>query len=70
MTVIELTESDIVKFKAFMQHYDLFSLLLEHGVFDQKSATIALHFDHNGTLKTIERKDFLYYPKPATLGKA
>lgn len=70
MTIIELSDIDIQKFKLFMQHYDMYSLLLEKGVFDQKSASISLHFDHNGVLKTIERKDFLYHPKSGTIEKA
>lgn len=59
-TVIEMTEEDIEKFKQFMEHYDVFSLLLAAHVFEQKKATIALNFDHNGILKSIQRADFLY----------
>lgn len=63
MTVIELTEEDAAKFVKFMEYYDMFNLLLRSNVFEQKRATIALNFDHNGILKSIQRADFLFTDK-------
>lgn len=60
---IYVLDDEAKKFMLFQQHYELFSLLLEKGVFDQKSAAISLHFDHLGTLQTIQRADFLYSRK-------
>lgn len=59
-TVIQLTDEDAAKFVLFMKHYDMISTLVEKGVFEQKKAAITLHFDHNGTLQTIQRADFMY----------
>lgn len=67
MTVIEMTEADIEKFKVFMEHYDKISLMVEAGVFEQKKATIALNFDHTGALKSIQRADFLFTSQFDTL---
>lgn len=58
-----LPDADAQKWLLFQQHYDLFSLLLEKGVFDQKNAALSLHFDSNGTLQTIQRNDFVYSRK-------
>lgn len=57
---IYITDDDATKFMLFMEHYDLFVLLLEKGVFEQKKAAITLHFDHLGELQTIQRADFMY----------
>jgi len=59
-TVIQLTEEDAAKFVLFMKHYDIISVLIEKGVFEQKKAAITLHFDHNGVLQTLQRADFMY----------
>lgn len=67
MTIIEMTDQDIEKFKVFMEHYDKISLMLEAGVFDQKKATIALNFDHLGQLCSIQRADFLFTSQFDTL---
>ena len=60
MTVIELSEADIEKFKLFMEHYEKIAVLLDADVFNQKKCTVALNFDHNGTLNSVQRADFLY----------
>jgi len=55
-----LIPEEAVKFKEFQKHYELFMLLLEKGVFQQKNAAVTLHFDPDGTLRTIQRADVLY----------
>lgn len=60
MTIIELSDVDIEKFKLFMEHYDTFSTLLSAGVFEQKNAAITLNFDLFGKLKNIQRTDTLF----------
>lgn len=62
-TVIYLSPLDVEKFMLFQKHYELFSTLLEKGVFEQRSAMVSLNFDHQGTLQTIQRADFLYSRK-------
>jgi hypothetical protein len=42
-----------------MTDQELFNLLKEKGVFLVKNGSVTLNFNR-GTLKTIERKDFLY----------
>lgn len=59
-TNIELTPEDVEKFKLFQQYYDTFTALVEAKVFEQKTASITLNFDHDGVLQTIERKDMMY----------
>lgn len=55
-----IPDADAKKFLVFQEHYDLFTLMLEKGVFKQKNAAITLNFDSNGTLQTIQRSDFMY----------
>lgn len=57
---IFLTPQDVELFKQFQKYHELFNLMVEKRVFDQKGAAITLHFDPQGTLKTIQRADILY----------
>lgn len=59
-TTIILSLEDAQKFKLFVEYYDVFSLLVAKQVFEQKSASVSLNFDHNGILQTIHRNDILY----------
>lgn len=57
---VYMPDEEVAKFIVFQQHYDLFALLLEKKVFEQKNCTISLNFDSKGELATIERQDFLF----------
>lgn len=57
---IFLLPPEAQKFVEFQQHYDLFNLLMSHGVFNVRNGSVALHFDANGTITTIQRADLLY----------
>lgn len=57
---VYIPDDDVGKFMEFQQHYEIFSLLLDRKVFEQKNCTIKLNFDNKGTLQTIEREDYLY----------
>lgn len=57
---IFLTPEEAEKFVQFQRYHELFNLLLEKRVFDQKGAAITLHFDPGGELRTIQRADVLY----------
>jgi len=59
-TVIYLTPIDANLFLEFQRHYEIFNLLIEKNVFNQKGAAITLHFDNQGLIKTITRADVLY----------
>jgi hypothetical protein len=61
--IILLSEIEAKKWVTFQKHYDLFMLLVEKGVFDQKNGSVALHFDSVGNLQTIQRADILYSKK-------
>lgn len=54
---------DAELFLQFQRHYDIFALLVERRVFEQKSAAITLHFDNKGHLRTIARADVLFSDK-------
>jgi len=54
---------DVSKWKIFQQHYDVFTVLVDAGVFNTKNGSIALNFDSQGTLQNIQRADFLYSRK-------
>lgn len=55
-----LTPIDAALFLKFQKHHELFKLLVEQGVFDQKNANVMLNFDNDGNLGSIERHDILY----------
>jgi len=55
-----LNEIDSAKFMLFMEHYDNFSLFLERGVFSIRNGSATIHFDNNGSISSIDRKDILY----------
>lgn len=59
-TPIYLSDKDIQKFKEFLEHYALFSLLLERGVFHVKNGSVVMDFDRNSTLQTIRFTGFMY----------
>ena len=60
---VYILDGEAEKWILFQKHYNLFSLLIEKDVFNQKNAAISLHFDHLGILQTIQRADFLYSRK-------
>lgn len=66
-TTIILSTEDAQKFKLFVEYYDMFSLLVSKNVFNQKSASVSLNFDHNGVLQTIHRNDILYSSRHESL---
>lgn len=60
------TDDTAKKFLLFQKYFDIFNVLLENNIFEQKKATIALNFDHNGILQSVQRADFLYTKKFST----
>lgn len=63
MTSILLSDVDVLKFKLFMQHYDMFTTLLDAEALNQKNANITLSFDYLGCLQKIKREDVLFIRK-------
>jgi len=59
-TIIYLSPIDANLFLEFQRYHEIFNLLVDKKVFNQKGAAITLHFDNNGLLKTVTRADVLY----------
>jgi hypothetical protein len=57
---VYMLPNDAKLFLEFQRYYDIFNLLVEKKVFEQKGAAVTLHFDNKGFLKTITRADVLY----------
>lgn len=55
-----LTPIDAELFIKFQKHHELFKLLVDSTVFDNKNANIMLNFDNEGNIGSIERHDILY----------
>lgn len=55
-----ITPIEAELWKKFQKHHELFKLLVEKGVFENKNANIMLNFDKDGNIGSIERHDFLY----------
>lgn len=47
-------DEEAKKFMLFQQHFEVFSTMLEQGVFSQKSSSVTLHFDPSGRLGAID----------------
>lgn len=63
LITIELTTPEAIAFRTYQgerNDYELFVLLREQGVFNQKNASITLNFDSKGELQNIQRQDFIY----------
>lgn len=57
---IEITTPEAILFRDWMAFHDTFGLLAKSGVFDSKNAQITIHFDKDGKIGKIERKDNLF----------
>lgn len=57
---IFLTTPEAMMFRDFQQFHETFALLVKSGVFDVKNGSVTLHFDPQGQLAKIERKDNLF----------
>lgn len=57
---IEITTPEAIMFRSFMEFNQTFSLLVKSGVFDCKNGSITMHFDSQGKIQKIERKDNLF----------
>ncbi len=69
MTKIILSDLDVIKFKLFLKHYDLFTTLIDSEALNQKSANIILSFNHDGILSLVRREDILFSKKFANQNK-
>ena len=56
---IELTASDIEKFKLFQKHYELFLIMEERGVFNIQFGKCILNIA-NGDVQTITKEEGIY----------
>lgn len=57
---VYLDENQVKQFMLFQQYYEVFAILAEKRVFEQKGAAITLHFDKHGVLRNITRADVLF----------
>lgn len=57
---IEISTPEAIAFRQFMQFHANFMLLANSGVFNITNGTATLHFDQNGQIGKIERKDNLF----------
>lgn len=55
-----LTTPEAIMFRDFQQFHSTFELLCSKGIFDIKNGSATIHFDHNGQIQKIERKDNLF----------
>lgn len=57
---VYMPDEEARKYLIFKENYNMICLLIEKNVFSQKSAAITLNFDGQGSLQTIERRDYLF----------
>lgn len=59
-TLVYLNEDVAGKFVLFQQYFIPISLCIEKKVFEQKAATVTIHFNNTGRIVNITRGDLLY----------
>jgi hypothetical protein len=64
-TQLFLIPAEAQQFMLFQAHYEPITVLLDADVFSIRNGSATLHFDHTGTLQTIQRSDYLYSRKHA-----
>ena len=57
---IEITTPEAVMFRSFMEFNQTFALMVKSGIFDIKGGSATIHFDSQGKIQKIERKDNLF----------
>jgi hypothetical protein len=55
-----LTTPEAIQFRSFQEFHETFFLMVKARVFDCKNGSITMHFDSNGKIQKIERKDNLF----------
>jgi len=60
---IIITTPEAVRWQVFQQYYKPIATMIDAGVFSIVNGSVALHFDSEGTLQTIQRADTLYSRK-------
>ncbi len=55
-----LTTPEAIQFRSFQQFHETFFLMVKAGVFELKNGSVTMHFDSNGVIQKIERKDNLF----------
>jgi len=50
---LSLSEADALAFREYMEYRDLFTTLIQTGVFNTKNGKAILHFDNSSTLQQI-----------------
>jgi len=55
-----LTPAKAEYFKKFMEHHDMFMLLVNNGVFDVKYGKATLNFTH-GQLQTVVKEEIVWH---------
>lgn len=57
---VYLPDEQAKQFLEFQEYYDKIVVLIKSGALQVKNGSVVMHFDHLGTLKAVNRADFLY----------
>lgn len=57
---ILLPELEAKKWLMFQQHYDVFSILVDRGIFDTRNGNVELHFNEHGIVGSIIKHEMIY----------
>jgi hypothetical protein len=57
---IFLTTPEALMFRSFQKFHETFALLCEKGVFDTKNGSCELHFDPDGNISSIVKREMIY----------
>lgn len=60
MTTVIMTDEDAERFKVFLEHYTMFSALIDNGVNSMRSGTMQLTFDEFGVMRGIKKEHVVY----------
>ena len=57
---VYMPDAEAQQFLQFKEHYDKVTILIKSGAFEVRNGSVVMHFDSTGTLKAVNRADFLY----------
>jgi hypothetical protein len=54
---VELTEEECSQFRMFQEHFALFKILNDRGIFDIRSGSCTIHFSRLGEIVSVEKTE-------------
>ena len=60
MQTLNLSDAEAELFLLFREHQDIYTVLLNAGVFNVRNGSVEIHFDSEGTLSNIAKHEVVF----------